>query len=121
LEAYSAESFPSYLGMLCQELANEVTPLHIRQAAGLMLKNALSARQSGRKEELANRWLQGVDANTKMQLKASVLATLGSQSANAGTVAAQVCGGSVLALRWCIARRDLTTPTPTDCRRHCRD
>ena len=92
LEAYSAESFPSYLSRLCQELASEASPSHIRKSAGLMLKNALSARQQGRKDELANRWVQTVDATVKESIKSSVLQTLGSADSSSGTVAAQVSG-----------------------------
>jgi hypothetical protein len=35
---------PEYMLMLSSELVNEGSPLHVRNAAGLALKNALTAR-----------------------------------------------------------------------------
>jgi hypothetical protein len=37
---------PAYMLMLCSELGNESSPPHVRNAAGLALKNAVSARVS---------------------------------------------------------------------------
>ena len=40
----SAIGQPQYMLMLSAELVNENSPLHVRNAAGLALKNALTAR-----------------------------------------------------------------------------
>ncbi|KAJ3185253.1 karyopherin beta [Gaertneriomyces sp. JEL0708] len=89
LASYAEQSFPTYVGMLAQEVASENNGLHIRQAAALALKNALSAKESPRKEELATRWVQ-TDAQAKSAIKAAVLQTLASTETRAGYFAAQV-------------------------------
>ncbi|TFK71549.1 ARM repeat-containing protein [Pluteus cervinus] len=89
LETYARENYPQYMLMLSSVLADESTPLHIRGAAGLALKNALSARDATRQAEYANRWLQ-VDAETKTKVKQEALMTLRSAQLRAGTYASQV-------------------------------
>ncbi|KIM58066.1 hypothetical protein SCLCIDRAFT_1218905 [Scleroderma citrinum Foug A] len=89
LENASRENYPEYMLMLSAELANENSETHIRNAAGLALKNALSAREAARQNEYANRWL-GLDNDRKSKIKQSSLTTLGSPSAKAGGFAAQV-------------------------------
>ncbi|KAK9764087.1 karyopherin Kap95 [Basidiobolus ranarum] len=88
LEAASRDNFSAYVVTLCQELSNEQSQPHIRTAAGLALKNTLTAKEEHRKEEMVQRWL-AIDANTKAQVKQAVLATLASPDLKAGTVAAQ--------------------------------
>ncbi|RUP06362.1 hypothetical protein BC936DRAFT_140355, partial [Jimgerdemannia flammicorona] len=44
LEAAATDNYPTYVLMLCQELANEQAQPHIRTAAGLALKNSLNAK-----------------------------------------------------------------------------
>lgn len=93
--------------MLSTELANETSQLHIRNAAALALKNALSARvrkrvvslpsgvftsfiqEATRQTEFANRWL-AFDAVAKNKIKQETLVTLASPVAKAGSFAAQV-------------------------------
>ena len=91
--------------MLSSVLVNEATPLHVRNAAGLALKNALSARvraplsplsrcspllqDSARQTEYSTRWLALAD-EVKTKIKQDALMTLGSASAKAGTFASQV-------------------------------
>ncbi|KAJ2914887.1 hypothetical protein MD484_g5519, partial [Candolleomyces efflorescens] len=75
--------------MLSSVLVNESTPLHIRNAAGLALKNALSARESARQTEYCTRWLALGD-DVKSKIKQDALLTLGSPSAKAGNFASQV-------------------------------
>ncbi|KAF9971460.1 karyopherin beta [Actinomortierella ambigua] len=86
LESAAAEDFSQYVVMLCKELANEQSPARV--SAGLALKNALTARESARREELSMRWLN-VDAGIRDQIKELVLTTLGSTDNRAGTVSAQ--------------------------------
>ena len=63
--------------------------MHLRTAAGLALKNALTARDMSRKENLQKQWL-ALDQNAKDQVKAAALHTLASAETRAGTAAAQV-------------------------------
>ena len=93
--------------MLSSVLGNESAQLHVRNAAGLAMKNALTARvrpnrasvscwfssrllqDATRQTEYANRWLQlNVEAKTK--IKQDALITLGSSSQKAGNFASQV-------------------------------
>ncbi|KAF9904396.1 karyopherin beta [Linnemannia zychae] len=87
LETAANEDFKQYVVMLCQELNNEQSQARI--AAGLALKNAVTARESARREEMSARWLN-IDAATRDQIKALVLTTLGTQDIRAGIVTAQV-------------------------------
>ncbi|KAF8548410.1 ARM repeat-containing protein [Imleria badia] len=89
LENASRENYPAYMAMLSTELANENSQLHIRNAAALALKNALSAREAARQTESANRWL-AFDAVVKSKIKQETLVTLASPIAKAGSFAAQV-------------------------------
>jgi importin subunit beta-1 len=93
--------------MLAGELVNETSSIHVRNAAGLALKNALSARvrhflspiplvisltfvkESTRQTEYSARWL-ALDADSKAKIKQAALMTLGSPSQKAGMFAAQV-------------------------------
>ncbi|KAF8841836.1 ARM repeat-containing protein [Paxillus ammoniavirescens] len=89
LENASRENYPAYMMMLSSELANENSQLHIRNAAGLALKNTLSARETARQSEYANRWL-ALDSATKDKIKQESLVTLASPLTKAGAFAAQV-------------------------------
>ena len=96
--------------MLSAELGNESSPPHVRNAAGLALKNALTAKvrisyppnltseiapslrshqESARSEEYSNRWL-AVAPDTRSKIKHDSLLALGSSSKQVGTVAAQL-------------------------------
>lgn len=44
LETAARDHFDQYMTLLSQQLANEQSPSHIRNASGLALKNALSAK-----------------------------------------------------------------------------
>lgn len=73
-----------------QELANEQTDGSIRAAAGLALKNAFSARDFTRLQELQTKWLQQTDDETKSRVRQLTLQTLSSSNTQAGNAAAQV-------------------------------
>ena len=93
--------------MLSSELVNEASASHVRNAAGLALKNALSARvsfhgfrftylvdtihsqENARQVEFTNRWL-ALDVDTRNKVKQDALMALGSSVKNVGTVAAQI-------------------------------
>ena len=79
-----------YLATLVQELKNEETDGAIRAAAGIALKNAFTARDFTRQQELQQKWLQQTDEDTRNQVKSMTLETLASSNTQAGTAAAQV-------------------------------
>lgn len=81
---------PLYLATLVQELANEQADGAIRTAAGIALKNAFTARDTTRQQELHAKWLQQTDDDTKARVKQLTLQTLSSSNARAGNAAAQV-------------------------------
>ncbi|KAG0004545.1 karyopherin beta [Entomortierella chlamydospora] len=87
LETAANEDFKQYVVMLCQELNNEQSQARI--PAGLALKNALTARESARREGMSARWMN-IDEPTRSQIKALVLTTLGTPDLRAGVVTAQV-------------------------------
>ncbi|KAJ2742230.1 karyopherin Kap95 [Coemansia sp. BCRC 34301] len=88
LESAEIESFPQYLLSLTQELANDNNQTAVRSAAGLALKNALSAKDGARQEQHSQRWLQVGDV-VRDQVKQGTLITLGSENRQATMVAAQ--------------------------------
>lgn len=75
--------------MLSAELANEETQPFIRSAAGIALKNALTARERTRLLEVQQKWLTQVDPTIKVQVRENSLRTLASTDNRAGTSAAQ--------------------------------
>ncbi|KAI0744690.1 ARM repeat-containing protein [Earliella scabrosa] len=89
LESASRENFPAYMVMLSSELVNEASPPHVRNAAGLAIKNTLAAREIARQTDYANRWL-ALDDATKNKVKQDALMALASPTGKIGTVAAQV-------------------------------
>ena len=79
----------AYLLALSHALSDPASPSHIRNAAGLAIKNALSARESQRQEEYANRWTS-LDSATREKLKHDALATLDAADRGARNVSGQV-------------------------------
>jgi importin subunit beta-1 len=92
LEQFAQAQFPAYVHSLSLVLSDNSgsTPSHIRNAAGLLVKNALSAREGARAEGLAARWRETLDDGTKNQLKQAILQTLASNDRNARNVSGQV-------------------------------
>ncbi|KAL0952370.1 hypothetical protein HGRIS_006648 [Hohenbuehelia grisea] len=89
LEVASRDNYREYMLMMSTVLVEEGNPMHVRNAAGLALKNALTARDSARQAEYFTRWLN-LDAETKNKIKEDSLTTLASPSLRAGTFSAQV-------------------------------
>ncbi|KDN53633.1 putative karyopherin beta-1 subunit [Tilletiaria anomala UBC 951] len=89
LEVAARESYPSYMMMLAAELASEAALPHIRAAAGVAVKNALSARDAARATEYAGRWL-ALDDAAKQDVKSKSLQTLTTENSQASTQAGQV-------------------------------
>ncbi|KAJ7712485.1 armadillo-type protein [Mycena metata] len=89
LENASRDNYPEYMLMLSTVLVDENSPIHVRNAAGLALKNTLTARESGRAQEYSNRWMN-LSTEAKTKIKNDALLTLGSSSQKAGAFASQV-------------------------------
>ncbi|PWN34213.1 putative karyopherin beta-1 subunit [Meira miltonrushii] len=89
LSAAAQDSYPAYMTTLVSELANESAPSHIRNAAGLAIKNALSAREAQRSDEYARRWFE-LSEDVRNEIKTKTFNTLGSQDSRAGLASAQV-------------------------------
>lgn len=89
LESFAATAFPDYLQALNAELVNESAPSHIRNAAGLAIKNALTAREAHTKDALAQRWIALQDS-ARLHIKNSALGSLGSNDRGARNVAGQI-------------------------------
>jgi importin subunit beta-1 len=84
LAAFQDGDYPGFLSALARELADESKPADARRLAGLVLKNALDAKDDLRRAELHARW-SGVDAlagggggggPVKSRIRDSLLATL---------------------------------------------
>ncbi|GBE87129.1 ARM repeat-containing protein [Sparassis latifolia] len=89
LESASRENYPAYMMMLSSELVKENSLTHVRNAAGLALKNALTARESARQLDYSNRWLS-LPNEPRHKIKSDALTALSSSAGKVGTVAAQV-------------------------------
>lgn len=89
LETFASSAFPDYLQALTAELINDSAPSHIRNAAGLAIKNALTARESETKDALAQRWI-GLQEPARQHIKNSCMNMLASTDRGARNVAGQV-------------------------------
>ncbi|KAH8597724.1 armadillo-type protein [Bisporella sp. PMI_857] len=81
--------FAGYLVILVQVLVNEQATGSVRQAAGLALKNAFTAREFARLRDLQEKWLQ-LGQDVKKQIKDLVLQALASTNSQASAASAQV-------------------------------
>jgi importin subunit beta-1 len=89
LAAAEQHNLPSFLHALCLELASADKNPHSRRLAGLILKNALDAKDETRKQQRIQQWL-ALDAAAKAQIKAGVVKTLADSVKEARHTAAQV-------------------------------
>lgn len=89
LKQFQEQNLSSFLLSLSGELANEEKPVESRKLAGLILKNAMDAKEQHRKFELVQRWL-ALDVSVKNQIKACLLQTLTSPVHDAQSTASQV-------------------------------
>ncbi|KAF5734975.1 importin subunit beta-1-like [Tripterygium wilfordii] len=89
LKQFQEQNLPSFLFSLAGELANDEKPVESRKLAGLVLKNALDAKEQHRKFELVQRWL-ALDPSVRAQIKACLLKTLSSPAHDARSTASQV-------------------------------
>ncbi|KAM0946031.1 putative importin-beta domain, armadillo-like helical, importin beta family [Dioscorea sansibarensis] len=89
LKQFQEQNLPIFLLSLSRELANNDKPVDSRKLAGLILKNALDAKEQHRKNELTQRWLS-LDMAIKTQIKGCLLQTLSSPVPDARSTASQV-------------------------------
>eukprot|EP00741_Cyanophora_paradoxa_P021338 tig00021348_g20597.t1 len=89
LKAAEESNFPGFLTTLTAELASEEKPADSRRLAGLIIKNALSAKDEQRRMQLFQAWVS-LDAGIKAQIKGAMLTTLGSAVREARHTTAQV-------------------------------
>ncbi|KAK4746057.1 hypothetical protein SAY87_012369 [Trapa incisa] len=89
LKQFQEKNLSSFLLSLAGELATEEKPVESRKLAGLILKNALDAKEQNRKYELVQQWL-ALDGPVKAKIKIFLLNTLSSPSIDARSTASQV-------------------------------
>ncbi|CDS08530.1 hypothetical protein LRAMOSA09891 [Lichtheimia ramosa] len=89
LERFAQENYASYANVLIQQLTNTDGDPSIRMAAGLAIKNSLSAKEYTRKEEQAKRWL-ALDESSRAQIKQGALMSLTATTKQVGRIAGQV-------------------------------
>lgn len=89
LQDLAASNFAYYLDALANELASAASPSHIRNSAGLALKNALTAKEASTQDLFAARWRE-LELGVRDKVKASTLNTLPSSDRSARNVAGQV-------------------------------
>lgn len=89
LKQFQEQNLPHFLLSLSVELSNDQKPPESRRLAGIILKNSLDAKDSIRKEELAQRWVS-IEPSIKGQIKESLLQTLGSSVSEARHTSSQV-------------------------------
>lgn len=90
------ENYAGYMLTLASELANESQESHIRNAAGIAIKNALTGKETATQQDLLEKWRQ-LDATTRNQLKSFCLQALNS----ADKRAASVSGTAIAAIAAC--------------------
>ncbi|CAA2980192.1 importin subunit beta-1 [Olea europaea subsp. europaea] len=89
LNQIQEQNLPGFLLSLSGEVASEEKPVESRKLSGLILKNALDAKEQHKKYELVQRWLS-LDVALKSQIKAYLLQTLSSPVPDARSTASQV-------------------------------
>nr|VDD47000.1 unnamed protein product [Brassica oleracea] len=89
LKQFQEQNLPQFLLSLSFELANNEKPSESRRLAGILLKNSLDAKDSGRKELLVKQWC-AIDLALKSQIKELLLRTIGSSVPEARHTSAQV-------------------------------
>lgn len=72
-------NYPSFMLSMASELANPGKPNDARRLAGLVLKNALDAKEDARKRELQQHWIQ-CDPALRQHVRDALLSTLSTES-----------------------------------------
>lgn len=89
LKSFETSQLSVYLTSLSEALQDDRVPSHLRNAAGLAIKNSISAREQSTQQEYTTRWNQ-LDLGLRNSLKSSWLSVLASDDKNARHVGAQV-------------------------------
>lgn len=89
LKQFQEQNLPLFLLSLSSELSNDQKPPESRRLAGIILKNSLDAKDSIRKTQLTQQWVN-IDAPTKAQIKDALLRTLRSLVSEARATSSQV-------------------------------
>mmetsp|Transcript_25568 Transcript_25568/g.35285 ORF Transcript_25568/g.35285 Transcript_25568/m.35285 type:complete len:852 (+) Transcript_25568:355-2910(+) len=89
IQNFQETDYGNFFLQFVGELANNDKPIEVRTLAGLILKNALDAKDEARKKHLQDKWV-ALDANIRGQVKMCLLATLQSPVKSAGHTTAQV-------------------------------
>ncbi|RMD41056.1 hypothetical protein DV735_g4067, partial [Chaetothyriales sp. CBS 134920] len=76
LKQAEEQNFSEYLSILSSELGNNASSQPVRQAAGLALKNAFTAKDFNRLRTVQGRWLQVVSPEIKDKVRKIALQTL---------------------------------------------
>ncbi|RMZ88518.1 hypothetical protein DV736_g4258, partial [Chaetothyriales sp. CBS 134916] len=76
LKQAEEQNFSEYLSILSSELGNDASSQPVRQAAGLALKNAFTAKDFNRLRVVQARWLQAVSPEIKEKVRKVALQTL---------------------------------------------
>lgn len=89
LKQFQEQNYPSFMASLSAELSNAAKPADARRLSGLILKNALDAKEDIRKRELQARWV-ALDPTLKQHIRDALLATLPADSPDVRHTAAMV-------------------------------
>mmetsp|Transcript_14784 Transcript_14784/g.31758 ORF Transcript_14784/g.31758 Transcript_14784/m.31758 type:complete len:862 (-) Transcript_14784:329-2914(-) len=89
IRGFQASDPGGFFFQFASELAKEDKPAEVRTLAGLLLKNALDAKDEARKNELWETW-KALDPQLKLQIKSLLLGTLHSPVKQASHTSAQV-------------------------------
>lgn len=88
LQEAARDHLVPYLSSLSDVLASTTQPAHIRNAAGLQIKNILTARESARSEEYAARW-RAIPPEDRQKAKDVLIRCLGDEARQVRQVAGQ--------------------------------
>lgn len=89
LQQLQENQYATFLVSLSAELSNNEKPSDTRRLAGLIIKNALDAKEESRKAALVQQWLS-LEPGVKQQIKQSLLGTLAAQVGDVRHTAALV-------------------------------
>lgn len=88
MKQYEQSDFRGYMIALANEVATEGKPMTARQLAGLLMKNAIAAKDDALQQEHIRRW-QSLESAAREQVKQPLLQAIRSPEPAASRVAAQ--------------------------------
>lgn len=90
LKEAEQSNFAAYLVRLVDQLAGDGHDPESRRLAGLIVKNAVDARDPTVRAQMADRWIQTVDGNSKAHIRGALLQALSATTPQPRRAAAQV-------------------------------